>query len=157
MLNVEYRTKLSQFLTNPSRFRPFLREVLESSKPIVVKQEQREMPILSGMAKSGVKASPLSTNAGGDFYVVNTTAQNNGFFYPLAVARGTLRFRGSRQDSPSFGRVKSGESKRNRGIGGIQPNMFDIRAKIGARPLLIRHFIGEIRKGMEKMIESNNG
>jgi hypothetical protein len=157
MLDIEYRMKISQFLANPAKFRPAIREALKSSRMIVVEQEEKEMPVLTGKSKDLISPSPIHESWRGDYYTVNTSATNNGFFYPLAVARGTGRFRGSRQDFPSFGRVRSGESKQNRGSGGIRPNMFDIRAKIGAEPLLKRHFIVEIRREANKMIESNNG
>jgi len=66
-----------------------------------------------------------------DRVVVTTTATSlEGVRYPIFVGLGTGKFRGSTTDfgHPGTGRVRAGDTS-GRGLGGIRPDMFHMRAK----------------------------
>lgn len=90
-----------------------------------------EIPVFSSDARQSsqkIQKDRLS-------YVVTTTVVNErGDRYPEYVHEGTYSFKGTSTDYPSTGRIRSGESKANRGQGGIKPNMFAKRAAERTRP-----------------------
>jgi hypothetical protein len=155
MIDIVTRYKLSKLIKNPALTLPVIKAGMETSRPLVVKQYLREIPRLSGLAASKVHASSVWAIRDDIYYDVTTIATNNGFRYPLAVAGGTGRFKGSEKDYPSFGRVKNGET--NKGAGGIKPNKFATRAAIGSRMYVVKHMLMHFTQEMNKMVESTNG
>jgi len=155
-----YLVRISQLIDNPSLVRPILVKALETSKPIVEKQYDREAPRLSGLLKAKVHSGKVWSLSNEIFYTITTFASNRGFRYPVAVAGGTGVFRGSSHDSPAppnSGRVLSGESKTNRGSGGIRPNMFAKRAAIGAQFPVNKHIFLQLKTALTKVVQYTNG
>ena len=107
---------------------------LRQSRFIVMKKYFKEAPVDKGDLRNKIRDKKIT---GG--YSVSTIAHNRGKPYPIYVHEGTGIFKGVEADFPSTGRVRSGESKMNRGSGGIRPNKFAKRASEKSMPLILNY------------------
>lgn len=137
---ITLKGKISKVLVD-SEFASDLADAVAKTRFIVMREYSKEAPVLSGDLRRGIVAIGRK-----DGYVVRTKTKKNGKPYPLYVHEGTGRFKGMNIDFPSSGRVRSGESKRNRGSGGIRPNMFAKRARDTAWPLVMNNLSSAVDK-----------
>lgn len=144
---ISVQTKISKILQDPELSKTLI-GVVRDTKFIVVREYMKQAPVMKGDLRRGVTAT--DTQGG---YSVTTKARHKGRNYPLYVHEGTGKFKGSSTDYPSTGRVRSGESKLNRGSGGIRPNMFAKRAREQSKPLIMKFVQGAIDKLAEQVVE----
>jgi len=146
---------LSKAITDPS-FADELRGSLSKSRPVVIAEYQRESPVDKGFLRRSVQATGVRGSNTDMYFLVGSTAKTKeGRPYPLYVHEGTGAFRGSRADYPSKGRIRSGESKTNRGSGGIRPNRFATRAKEKSQPKVVRLVTLDINDKIKKKVIRN--
>lgn len=155
-MNLEYTERLSNLLLNPAITVPTIVKALQTSIPIAIREYQMEAPTDKGLLRQKVVATPVWSLSDRIFYRVRSFAQNKGYPYPLALVTGTGIFRNSTADFPSRGRIRSGESKTNKGSGGIRPNFFPARAAIKAKPSITRFIVVELDKEISNIKVRHN-
>jgi hypothetical protein len=137
---IKLKGQISEILTRKDLAEELVKR-LQETRFIVMREYFKEAPVNLGDLRRYIFSKG---KAGG--YVVSTSASNNGKSYPLYVHQGTGRFKNVQADFPSTGRVRSGESRMNRGDGGIRPNKFAKRAAERSQPLVINYMSDVVSK-----------
>src|SRR5690348_18124627 len=123
---ITVKKNLGKGFENPKLINKQLQDSLQAGAFIVVANYKKESPVDHKDLRNFVGIIVQE-----DRVVVTTTATSlEGVRYPIFVGLGTGKFRGSTTDfgHPGTGRVRAGDTS-GRGLGGIRPDMFHMRAK----------------------------
>lgn len=142
MISANVRIKLGKAMARGS-ISPEIDSALEGGAMIVEREYIHEAPVNISTLKQRITTKKIN-----DGYLVTTNATQSGRPYPLYIHEGTGKFKNSSADYPSTGRIRSGESKRNKGSGGIRPNRFAMRAKNQSNDRVMKYVLSKLSASM---------
>jgi len=140
-MRLETDIRLRAVFTNKDWVEDRLDSIVGRVSLAVEREYKKETPVNKG----DLRKFTVIKDGGRFEKTVTTIAKNKGRYYGVYVAGGTGRFKGASGDWPSTGRVRSGESLKNRGSGGIRPNKFPKRAIEGSKDEVKRIIKREIK------------
>lgn len=126
MTDIQYEVKLSKVFDEGIKNN--LDQAIWASMGIIEKAYVDETPVDKGGFRQGIEIQ----RKGSLQYQVASTAERNGFNYPLALFTGTRRMYGLPDSGFTTGHVRAGTIAY--GIGGIRPNKVAERARDRAEP-----------------------
>lgn len=146
-ITVTITKKLAKLLTDPDVAKR-LYDVVRDTSFIVLRSYMEEAPVDRGDLRGFASVFYMQNG-----YRVTTTAQQNGYRYPIVVAEGSGKYKGSNIDVKYSHRQRTGRSytdeeramfasMRKRGIEmDIKPNKYPDRAREKSRPLVMEEFV----------------
>ena len=141
------KAQISQILADKELGRTLM-EKLRLTRFIALNMYLKEEPVWKG----DMRRNTISKNIQGG-YRITTTAKKNNRPYPVYVHEGTGVFKDVDADFPSTGRVRSGESRMNRGSGGMRPNKFAKRAAEKSQPLILDEMVKSLDVLSSQLVE----
>lgn len=151
-IEVDVETKLPKVIWEKDYLKDELNDIVQASNFIVEAAEKKQAPVMMG-ANGGILGAIETANKGNLRYdvIVNPNklaVSGESKDYPKFLVGGTGSLKGAPDYGYTPGRVRSNTVKR--GIGGIRPNKFPMRAAKEAEPKVHKFVNQRINKLIEK-------